>query len=433
MNQEREWVEQQLSVPVCGSYDVVIAGGGPAGVSAAISAARTGAKTLLLEVAGCLGGVWTAGMLTWLFDFDQDGFTRELTAELEKRGARIGSNPDKYTYDIEEMKLLLEELCLEAGVEIQLHTRVVSAVKDGSNRLRAVVSESKSGRQAWTASAFIDATGDGDLGALAGCGFDYGYHTPEEIQPMTFMALVSVANPEELKEYISFWKGEIGWRVKTWKGFMSEIKRAGLEPSYARPTLFQVRQSLLAIMINHEYGVCSFDARQVTEATIRGRAEVNRIVKALQKLGGQWESIQMVASAEHIGVREGRRIHGLYQVTLDDMKAGVRHEAAAARVSFGVDVHSFNKDQNRQEAGLSNLGIPTQPYDIPVQALIAKDVTGLLMAGRCISGDYLAHASYRVTGNAVVMGQTAGVTAALSARLGILPQHVPWDEVKQYL
>lgn len=432
-----QYIDESLKVPVCGNYDVVISGGGPAGVSAAIASARAGAKTLLLEVASCLGGVWTAGILAWVFDFDQDGFTRELTAELQRRGAKLGNNVKNYTYDIEEMKLLLEEKCLEAGVDIQLHTRVVAAVKDSSNHLRAVVSESKSGRQVWMADAFVDATGDGDLGALAGCGFDYGFHSPEETQPMTFMSLVAVNDPEALKEYISFWQGPgptvKDQRLRAWQGFLSEIRKAGLEPSYGRPTLFQVRDRLLAIMINHEYGVSSLDAKQVTQATIRGRAEVGRIVKALRQLGGIWESIQLVASAEHIGVRDGRRIHGRYRVTVDDLIAGGEHEDATAHVTFNVDVHSFTKEQNRKESGLSHKGITTKPYDIPIRALIAKDVDGLLMAGRCISGDYLAHASYRVTGNAVAMGQSAGVTAALSAKLGVLPQEVPWSAVAEIM
>ena len=428
-------IDEQLQTPVGAPYDVVVSGAGPAGIAAALAAARTGAKTLLLEVAGCLGGVWTAGLLSWVFDFDQDGITREITRELERRGAKVGDHQAQYVYHIEEMKLLLEELCRDAGVDIRLHTRVVAAVKDGRNRLRAVVSESKSGRQAWTAKAFIDTTGDGDLGALSGCGFDFGYRTPSEIQPMTFMSLVNVKDAAAMKQYISFYGGDLAGerRVNAWKGFTAELHRAGVEPSYMRPTLFQIRGNLLAIMVNHEYEVVPFDAKQVTDATIRGRAEVNRIVKALNALGGIWEGIQLVASAEHIGVREGRRVHGRYTVTEEDLVAGARHFDAVARVTFNVDVHSFNKERNRVEHGLSHMKVKSQPYDIPLRALIAKDVDGLLMAGRCISGDFLAHSSYRVTGNAVAMGQAAGVAAALAAELDVLPHEVPWDSIQQQL
>jgi hypothetical protein len=429
------FVEENRSTAIAGSYDVIVAGAGPAGVAAAIAAARAGARTALFEVAGCLGGVWTAGMLAWVFDFGQTGFTREITRELDLRGARRGTNPDKYVYEIEEMKLLLEEMCVAEGIKIQLHTRVVAAMKDGNNRLRTVITESKSGREAWSAEAFIDCTGDGDLGALAGCGFEYGLEGTGETQPFTFMALVNVKSAEAMKKYISFYEGNLERELReiSWKEFLVEIKRAGLEPSYMRPTLFHIREQLVAIMVNHEYGVTPFNEAQVTAASIRARKEVNSIVKALAKLGGIWEGIHMVASADQIGVRDGRRIHGRYTVSREDLVTGARHEDAAAHVKFGVDVHSFSKEKNRTENGLSNQGIKAIPYDIPLRALIAKDVDGLLMAGRCISGDYIAHSSYRVTGNSVAMGETAGVAAALSALTGVLPHEVPWSKISAQL
>ncbi|WP_135554142.1 FAD-dependent oxidoreductase [Paenibacillus cymbidii] len=428
-------IDEQLQTAIAGQYDVIVAGAGPAGVAAAIRSARSGARTALFEVAGCLGGVWTAGMLAWVFDFDQAGFSRELTRELDRRGARRGTNPDKYVYEIEAMKLLLEEMCAEAGVTVQLHTRVVAATKDGSGRLRNVITESKSGRQAWSAAAFVDCTGDGDLGALAGNGFDYGLEGTGETQPMTFMALVNVKDAAAIKEYISFYEGDLDKELRelAWQGFLREINRAGLEPSYMRPTLFHIRDQLVAIMVNHEYGVTPFDEAQVTAATLRARREVSAIVDALRALGGVWEGIQLVASADQIGVRDGRRLHGRYKVTRDDIVAGARHEDAAAYVKFGVDVHSFSKEKNRHENGLSNYGIKSKPYDIPLRALIARDVDGLLMAGRCISGDYIAHSSYRVTGNSVATGEAAGAAAALSAASGVLPHELAWPDVRRLM
>ncbi len=117
--------------------------------------------------------MWTAGLLTYIFDFDKPGLTRELTRRLDEREARRSKNPGRFVYEPEEMKVLLEEMCLEAGVKTQLHTRVSAASRE-NDRLRTIVTDSKSGRQAWRAPVFIDATGDGDLGAQAGCGWDVG-------------------------------------------------------------------------------------------------------------------------------------------------------------------------------------------------------------------------------------------------------------------
>ena len=162
--------ENERDIPVVEETDVVVCGGGPAG-AAAVIAARQGARTRLIELHGCLGGVWTTGSLSWIIDSaNKPGLMAEITSRLDARDARRtrvegGKN---YSYDVEEMKLLLDEMCAEAGVDVRLLTRVVGAARDSENRLSVVITESKSGREAWTASAFVDATGDGDLGALAG-------------------------------------------------------------------------------------------------------------------------------------------------------------------------------------------------------------------------------------------------------------------------
>lgn len=440
---------EKFDTPVTGEYDVIVAGSGPAGSAAAITAARAGARTLLLECGGCLGGVWTAGQLTWLFEMDKRGFTNEINRELLLRGARRGLKAARYTYEIEEMKLLLEEMCLASGVDFLLHTRVTKAYRDENKRVRSVVTESKSGRQVWKAKIFIDATGDGDLGALAGCGFDYGEEGSNMAQPMTYMALIAVRNAEQLKEFISFYEtednlpGTLSKLVKesskdwvkrhVWRKFKEELERAGIEPSYGQATLFQVRENLLALMMNHEFGVSAVSAREITDATVRARAEINRTVKALRALGGPWEGITLAATAEHIGVREGRRIHGRYTVTKSDLLEGRQQEDAVVRVTYGVDVHSLDKHQSDKEEGLSHRGVQSQPYDIPFRALIAKDVDGLLMAGRCISGDFIAHSSYRVTGVASTLGQAAGAAAAICAKGGRLPQEIEWKDAEEIL
>jgi len=423
-------LEPERQTPIAGNADVIVCGAGPAGIAAAIAAARNGAKTKLIEVNGCLGGVWTAGILAWMFEMGQPGIAREITLELDRRGARIGQDLNRYTYDIEEMKILLEEMCQTAGVDFQLHTRVAGVIAGKDSHLQAIVTESKSGRQAWTATCFVDATGDGDLASLAGCGFDVGRPVSGECQPMTYMALISVRDINAISPYVSFWQGDLSKRDDAVQGFLSEIRRAGIDPSYAKPTLFQVRDNLLALMINHEYQVSATNAADITKATVRGRREVNRVVKGLRSLGGIWDGLILVATCEHIGVREGRRVHGLYKVTKDDLAKGTRHEDAVCRVTFGVDVHCTNPATGK---GQEPSPIKTQPYDIPMRALIARDVGNLLLAGRCISGDFIAHSSYRVTGVAAATGQAAGVAAALSAREGKGPRELPWTEIEKAL
>ena len=427
---DKHFNEPSLTPPLVNDADVIVCGAGPAGISAAITAARSGARTRLFEVHGCLGGVWTSGLLTYVFDFDKPGLTRELVKKLDERDARHNLNPGRFTYEPEAMKLLIEEMCLKAGVKIQLHTRVAAAYRQG-RRLTTIITESKSGREAWTAPVFIDATGDGDLGAQAGCSWDVGQGKECPCQPMTMNALAVVKDSNALAKFISFNSSDDftgpGGHLTCVEAFRGELQRAGVETSYGQPTIFHVRDNLVMLMLNHEYGVSAYDSAKITEATLRSRAEIHRVVRALRALGGVWENLQVAATAEQIGVRDGRRILGRYTVNKEDLIQGARHPDAVCRATFGVDIHAESPEINRAKP-ISHSTFKFTPYDIPLRALIAQDVDGLMMAGRCISGDYLAHASYRVTGNAVAMGEAAGAVASLAAKSGRLPHEVQWSE-----
>lgn len=424
-----QFTEPAHDIPLANDADVIVCGAGPAGVAAAITAARAGAKVRLFEWRGCLGGIWTAGLLGYFLDFDKPGFAKELRDKLDERGARANStSASRFCYDPEALKLLLEELCVEAGVKFQYHTKVSAAFREG-NRLTTIVTESKSGRQAWRSPVFIDTTGDGDLGFQAGCAFEIGMAEDCPCQPMSLNALLVVKDAEALREFVRFGQpkpGELSDGDKK-KHIREVLVSTGHYPSYANPTMWHVRDNLIFAMMNHEYGIKPWDAAEVTAATVRARAEMNKMVAGLRGLGGPWEGIQIVATAEQIGVRDGRRIQGRYTVLQDDLANGARHDDAVTRVTFGIDVHALSAEHNKQHAIMPK-EIKMKPYDIPLRALIAKDVDGLMMAGRCISGDFIAHSSYRVTGNAVAMGEAAGVTAALAAASKRLPQDITWSE-----
>ena len=398
---------------VAANCDVLICGGGPAGIAAAIASAREGARTTLIELHGCLGGVWTAGALSWILDHEnKPGIMAEILERLQAGGfrSRLADGTWTNAYDPEGMKSVLEEMCLQAGVHIRLHTRVVAAGVDETKRVTHVITESKSGREAWTAGMFVDATGDGDLAAAAGCGFDMGRDEDGHTQPMSLMALLTGLDADQVRGFIS--DEGLPWGVPL-EALRAEVVRAGVEPSYAKPTLFRIHDNLYTLMANHQYLVKGTNADDVSRAMLEARAEVRRIVDGLRKLGGCWANLRLVSTGAQIGVREGRRIHGRYTVTADDLREGARHDDAVTEVAFCVDIHSVDP---KKDKGLHTGGIKTKPYQIPLRALIAKDVEGLLLAGRCISGDFFAHASYRVTGNSVATGEAAGRYAAKRVR-----------------
>ena len=417
--------EPERALPVAADADVVVCGAGPAGVTAAITAARAGARVRLFEAHGSLGGVWTSSLLGYLLDFDKPGFNAELVRLLRTRNAVDGAGMNGLCYQPEEMKLLLEELCAEAGVQVQLHTRVAAAYRDG-RRLDTLVTESKSGRQAWRAPVFVDATGDGDLGAQAGCEFEIGREKSCPCQPMTMYALLVVKDASLIADCMHGTGNDSSHSGR--KAFRDVLARAGVTPSYGAACLFPIRGNLVLLMANHEYGINATDAAAVTTATLRARGELHRIVRALSGLGGPWEGVQIAATPEQIGIRDGRRIRGRFVVTRDDLVAGARQDDAVVRVTFPVDVHALTAEANKQKA-YDNAGVSVKPYDIPYRALVARDVDGLLLAGRCISGDFIAHASYRVTGNAVAMGEAAGAAAAVAARKKAAPHDLAWPDV----
>ncbi len=428
-----QFAEPGCDLPLINDADVIVCGAGPAGVTAAITAARAGARVRLFEWRGCLGGVWTAGLLGYFLDFDKPGFAKELRVQLDKRNARANStSASSFCYDPEALKLLLEEMCVEAGVKFQFHTRVSAAYREG-RRLSTIVTDSKSGRQAWRAPVFIDTTGDGDLGALARCAFEIGEAADCPCQPMSLNALLMVKDVEALREYVRFGTPKPGENSKgdKKKRIKDAIVKSGNFPSYAGATMFHVRGNLVFAMLNQEFGIKPWDAAEITTATVRARSEMNKLVSGLRSLGGPWEDVQIVATAEQIGVRDGRRIAGRFTVTKEDLVKGARYEDGVVRATFDVDVHATTADLNQGTAATphsSNLNIKVAPYDIPLRAMIAKDVDGLMMAGRCISGDFISHSSYRVTGNAVGMGEGAGVIAALAALTKRFPHDVPWSE-----
>ena len=399
-----------------GKYDVIVCGGGPSGVAAAISSARNGAKTLLVEQGGCLGGFWTRGLLTWLIDtFDKGVLLDEVMARLEEN-ADGKKFPDisRFTADTEKTKLEFERMCRESGVDILYHTFISGAVTE-QRKVKSILTESKSGHVYFEASVFIDATGDGDLAYFCGASYELG-NEDGVTQPMSLVAHVDGVTINGTS-YDSRYTPNKEAKAH----ILEDMANSGVAPSYRSPLIavLSEKYNTLGFMVNHEYG-CGWNAKDITEGTIHAREEIHAIVDGLRDHGGMWKDLRVTATADMIGVREGRRINGLYKITADDVIAGRTFEDGICTVTFNTDIHALRPEKDKAFEGRYGRNHP--PYQIPLRSLISADFDNLMMAGRCISGDFAAHASYRVGGPAFRTGEVAGSCAAYCAKNEILPK-----------
>lgn len=416
-------VESPRRIPIRSDVDVVVCGGGPAGVGAALAAAREGARTLLLERYGMLGGLWTAGLLNPFFEARGRGY---IVAELIDRLTRAGAwQPWRWadTFDVETMKRTLDEMMAAAGVEVLLYSLVTDAiVADG--RLRGVVIESKAGREAVTAQCVIDTTGDGDVAARAGCGYESGRELDSLVQPMTLMFEVRGLHGFEQENAPALFDLMSDAIEAHGLGVEMPVGRCG----YAPWIITTPGQGTAAVQTTHVYRLNPLDPADLTRGTIEGRRQVAEMMRVLQRVPGL-EQLELAGTAATLGVRESRRVCGHYLLTLDDLAAGRRFPDAVTKCGFGVDIH-----EPAPGAGVaSGHGAKMQPYEIPYRCLVPAEVNGLLVAGRCISGSHEAHASYRVTGTCMGLGQAAGLAAAWAVQDGLALQRVPGDVLRSAL
>ena len=404
-------------IPLVGEFDVVVCGGGPAGIGAALAAARSGARTFLIEQHGMLGGLWTMGLLTPFFDAaNKRGLSREIQNGLAPVGAEALFRSDgTRMHHVGHLARLFDRLVGEAGATVQLHTLTDEAVVEGG-RVVGVVAHSKSGPQQVRGKVIIDATGDGDIAARAGCRFEMGRPEDRACQPATLFALVGGAPEETVRP----------------EAILAAVKAADGELTYGGPYLFSQpgAPGVSIFMCNHLYRLDGTSATDVTRGEIEGRRLIVEALDLLNRSGDpQFKGLFLIHFAGQIGVRETRRILGRYYLTGDEAIGGAQFADGICDVTFNIDIHTINEDDGNRFQVLGDV----KPYQVPYRCLVPKDAEGLLVAGRCISGDHVAHASYRVTGDCAAMGEAAGVAAAMAARQGCTPAELDGTAVRAAL
>ena len=401
-------------VPVVGTYDVVVCGGGPAGFIAAIAAAREGARTALVEQYGFLGGAATNSLVTPLSVFTYNGekviggIPWEFLERLEKMGGGLIEKPlGNVAFDPELYKLCCQRMVLEAGVDLYLHSWL-SGCQTGQGRISHVFIDNKNGTEALAGKVMIDATGDADLSHLAGVPM---LPPGRPLQPAsTYFVLAGVDTESPLiAEAMHHNKQGVNCHcLPIREELMRRAKELGI-PDFGGPWFCTLlHPGVVAVnMTRTQTDAC--DNRDYTAAECRLREDVYKMADILRENFPEFRNSYVSMVAPQAGVRETRRIQGVHVITGEEYVNGVRYPDSVSRGAHPIDIHS-------SAGATQSVTFLKQAAYVPYRALVANGFPNLLVAGRCISADRQAFASLRVQASCMGMGQAAGVAAAQAVR-----------------
>lgn len=426
---------EMFQKPYPNEYDVIVAGGGPAGIAAAVSAARLGARTALVERYGILGGMLTSGHVQPILG-RAEGYTMydeivELLTEGHADAPKmVTRNGTEISFDLEEAKYRLLKLCVENGVYIYLQSVVADVLKEG-NQVMGVKICTPMGLCDLHAPVVVDSTGDGFVAALAGAPFEIGRPDDGKCQPVTLE--FTVDNVDE-SIGITAWGGSDPVTLPDGTRYSEACKAANARGELPENvTIVRLHRTanpgernVNATQVN---GRNSLTVEGIVESELLLRQQVQPIMEFLRKTAPGFANARVKSSASTLGVRETRRFIGEYVITDTDVEVGARFpDVVVHKAWFLIDIH--NPAGGGQAEKRSQ---PATPYDIPYRSLVPQKVDGLLLSGRNISGTHRAHASYRVMGVAIATGQAAGTAAALCARENCTPRQLEHRKVQQEL
>lgn len=406
-------------LPVWKEYDVLVCGAGPAGICAAVSAARQGARTALVERYGIPGGNLTSGCVGPILGSVSPGTMRDEVVALLGVPDNDMDGTTGVAHDMERAKIALTKLLDEKNLDVYLQTPVADAWMEG-NRIRGAVVCTKEGLRALAAQTVIDATGDGDVAVFAGCDYQKG-REDGLMQPVTVE--FTLDNVDEDRGI--FCIGDIddvsfrGQRFLDWTKAQAE---QGIIPKNTaavrlHPTVYPGSRQVNTTQVN---GVDSTKVETLYRAELELRQQMEVLTDFFRRQLPGYEHCKIVGSASTTGIRESRRITGDYCITGQECASGARFpDVIVHKADFLVDIH------NPTGAGQAEKKIQyCIPYDLPYGCFVPRKVEGLYVAGRCISGTHRAHASYRVMSICMAMGQAVGIAAALCAQTHCTPRQL---------
>jgi len=399
----------ERDLPVALSADVLVVGGGPAGIAAAVASGRSGVRTALVERHGFLGGTGTAGLVTIFMPWERSGraVVGGLFAETRDRMSHHLGGIDGPLFDPEALIVTALDMLEEASVELLLYSPAVDVVRAGAS-IEAVALASKGGPRAAVGNVVIDCTGDADIAARAGCATVKGRPEDGLTQPLT----------------ACFHVGGVDLAAMPAGDEMTAAYRAARE----RGEVDCPREDVLFMRTVHPGGLLfnttrvthidGSDAVGLTRAEIAARRQAEAVFGVLKREFAAFRNAFIVRVAAQVGVRETRHIVGEYTLTGDDAVECRRFHDSIACCCYPIDIH------NPDGEGTVLRSLQGDYYGIPYRCLLPRGVDNLLVAGRPISADHVAHSSLRIMPTCFALGEAAGVAAALAAKDGALPRQV---------
>ena len=413
------------SIPCNDSYDVIVAGGGPAGCTAAAAAAREGARTLLIESTGALGGMGTVGLVpAWCPFSDKagtviySGLAEKVFRESKKGVPHVPADAlDWIAINPEQLKRVYDDLVTQAGADVLFHTFVSAIETDTPGHAAALIVSNKAGLTAYRAKVFVDCTGDADLAAWAGAEFHKGDDKTGELQPSTHCFMFSNVDDYAFQHLRGVYGGGSD-------SPMARILNSGKFPQIQDRHLCSslIGPGTVGFNAGHLWDVDNTNPLSTSAAMIQGRKIAAAYRDALAEfLPSIYGNAMLAATGTLMGCRETRRIVGDYSLTIDDYLERRTFADEICRNNYWIDIHTAKNEIQRNRAGEDVVGKrfehygPGESHGIPYRCLTPKGLTNVITAGRAISCDRAVQASVRVMPVCLAMGEAAGMAAAIAA------------------
>jgi hypothetical protein len=448
--------EPPRQIPIAIEADVVVCGGGPGGFPAAIAAARHGARTVLIERYGFMGGLATAGLVAPILahkaNESETPIVEGLLKEITGRMHAIGGAPSfeetlkewGIRFDAEALKVVIDEMCMEAGVQLMLHTYISDVVMDG-DRIAAVVVENKSGRQAVTGQVFIDATGDADVAHRSGAPTTQGREFDGRGEAMgSFFHIAGYAPLSDER------RSELRQQIER---EMVDGRFHFYNPNFLNNNAHHADHTSNNMT---RFGGDSAHAGDMTQAELSIRRDIWELLRYLRATVPEFKDAYVQQTSAQVGPRESRQVVGTYALTGDDIHRGRKFADGIARGSWWIDIHCplgntypvhlctvecpkgqecvYWAAEHENMRSRAELYPPKGDwYDIPYRSLLSTKVPNLLTSGRCISATHEGMAGARVMGTCIAIGQAAGTAAALSVADGVTPREIDVERLRAML